>query len=302
METARAGETTIERTSTEAAAESCLRLLVGYDGRPGSRDALALAKSFAEHGVTELIVACVRPYWPSLVGVENFPTVIAEDERWVRRGATKVLGDIPFEVRVLAGGHETAGLKELAEAEGTDVIIVGSTHRGRAGRVCPGSVGDRVLDGSPCAVAIAPHGFADAEHSIERIAVGYDGSHAASVALTRAIGLAERHRASLLILGAVEISLGLAGFETRPPKEHQKADMKRHLSRARDAVPADVAVETRLIYGAPGHVLLEAAEGADLLVLGSRGNYGIVQRLLLGTVGTAAVRGASCPTLITPTA
>jgi nucleotide-binding universal stress UspA family protein len=291
----------LSKASAGARRASHLRLLVGYDG-PGSRDALALAKAFCETGGAELTVASVRPYWPALVGVENFPMVVEEDEKWIRRGATKVLGTIPFSARVLAGGHETAGLKELAEVEGADVIILGSTHRGPVGRVCPGSVGERVLDGAPCAVAVAPDGLADGDASIHQIAVGYDGSRASTVALRHAIGLAERLHASLLVLGAVEISLGLAGYETRQSKELQQARMEQHLQHALEMVPSTIEAQSRLLFGAPSRALVDAPNDTDLLVLGSRGNYGVVQRLVLGTVGTAAMRGATCPTLITPSA
>lgn len=132
-----------------------LRLLVGYDGRPASRDALSFAKALAETEQAELTVASVRGYWPGLLG-ESYELVVKEDERWISRGATEVLGDRPFSVRVLAGGHETTGLRELAEAEESDMIVVGSTHRGRVGRVCPGRIahGDRPRQadrGPPCA-------------------------------------------------------------------------------------------------------------------------------------------------------
>jgi nucleotide-binding universal stress UspA family protein len=304
MEPVRAFEATIEdapRAAIGVQGARHLRLLVGYDGQAGSRDALALAKAFCETGVTELTVASVRPYWPALVGVENLAMVVKEDEQWIRRGATKVLGTIPFSARAVPGGHETAGLKELAEAEESDMIVVGSTHRGRMGRVCPGSVGERVLDGAPCAVAIAPHGLANGDASIHEIAVGYDGSRASTVALRRAIGLAERCHASLVVLGAVEISLGLAGYETRQPKDLQQAEMEHHLERALEMVPSMIAAQSRLLFGAPARAIVDAAKGADLLVLGSRGSYSAIRHLALGTVGTAAMRCATCPTLITPT-
>jgi nucleotide-binding universal stress UspA family protein len=239
-----------------------LRLLVDSDGGSGSRDALALAKALAEGGEAEL-------------------TFISR--------------------RALAGVQGTAGLKELAEAEGSDVIVVGSGDRGKPGRACPGSVGERVLDGVPCAVAIAPRGLAEGDPLIAEIAVGYDGSRASTVALRRAIRLAERSNASLMVLGAVEISLGLAGYETERPKNLQQSDMEHHLKRALKMVPPAISARSRLLFGSPALVILDAAKGADLLVLGSRGSYSVLRRLALGSVGKAAVRGATCPTLITPT-
>lgn len=160
-----------------------LRLLVGYDGRPASRDALSFAKALARASEAELTVASVRGYWPDLLG-ESYELVVKEDEHWISRGATEVLGDIPFSVRVLPGGHEPVGLRELAATEGSDMLVVGSTHRGRVGRICPGSTGERLLDGATCAVVITPRGLADHEVSVREIAVGYDGSRASTVALS----------------------------------------------------------------------------------------------------------------------
>ena len=150
-------------------------------------------------------------------------------------------------------------------------------------------------------MAIAPRGLADSDFSIQTIAVGYDGSKASSTALHLAVGLAERTDASLLILGAVEISLGLAGFETRQPKGFQQAQMEHHLQRALESVPSTVSAESRLLFGEPAEMIVEAASEVDLLILGSQGSYGPIPRLMLGSVGAAVVRGAPSPTLITPT-
>jgi nucleotide-binding universal stress UspA family protein len=43
-----------------------------------------------------------------------------------------------------------------------------------------------------------------------------------------------------------------------------------------------------------------AAQGVDLLVIGSRGKHGPVHRVLLGSVSQAVMHRAPCPVLITP--
>lgn len=278
-----------------------LRLLVGYDGRPASRDALSFAKALAETGGAELTVASVRGYWPDLLG-ESYELVVKEDERWISRGATKMLGDTPFSVRVLAGGHETAGLQELAEAEGSDMIVVGSTHRGRVGRVCPGSVGERVLSEAPCAVAVAPRGLADRSFPdrswrFDTIAVGFDGSEQAQVALRTAVDLANLTGASLRILAVVDIDFAFDTETTRPGDEETR--VRRNLERAIEQARRSVAAEGQLLHGVPSHAIPAAAEDADLLVIGSRGHYGVARRLLLGSVAARVTRTAPCPTLIT---
>lgn len=273
-----------------------LRLLVGYDGRPASRDALTFAKALAEAQAVELTVASVRGYWPELLG-ESYEVVVKEDERWVSRGARGVLGNTPFEVRILAGGNETEGLRELAEAEESDMVVLGSTHRGRVGRVCPGSLGERVLSEAPCAVTVAARGLADRSFSFGTIAVGFDGSKQAQVALRTAIDLAERTGASLRILAVLDTNLA-SGAEGRPPSE-EKARVERRLAHAVKHARQSVEAEGQMLYGTPSHAIPEAAEGADLLVIGSRGHSGVARRLLLGSVAARVTRTAPCPTLIT---
>jgi nucleotide-binding universal stress UspA family protein len=280
-----------------AAPSRPLRLLVGYDGRPASRDALSFAKALGAANEIELTVASVRGYWPDLLG-ESYELVIKEDERWISRGATEVLGEMPFSVRVLAGGHETAGLRELAEAEESDMIVLGSTHRGRVGRVCPGSVGERVLSEAPCAVAVAPRGLADRSFRFGTIAVGIDGSKQSQVALQTAIDLAERTGASLRILAVVDTDR-VFGSESLPG-EDEKERIEGRLEHAVEHARRTVEAEGQILYGIPSHAVPDAAEDADLLVIGSRGHYGVARRLLLGSVAARVTRTAPCPTLITP--
>jgi nucleotide-binding universal stress UspA family protein len=275
-----------------------LRLLVGYDGRPASRDALSFAKALAKTQGAELTVASVRGYWPDLLG-DSYELVVKEDEHWIARGATEVLGDAPFAVRVVAGGHESAGLRELAEAEKSDMIVIGSTHRGRLGQVCPGSVGERVLSEAPCAVAVAPRGLAERSFRFDTVAVGFDGSREARVALRTAIGLAERAGASLRILSVVDANLA---FETdgAQPSRDEKERIERGLDRAVERARHTVEAEGQILYGSPSHAIPDAAKDADLLVIGSRGHYGVARQVLLGSVAARVVRTAPCPTLITP--
>jgi nucleotide-binding universal stress UspA family protein len=56
-------------------------------------------------------------------------------------------------------------------------------------------------------------------------------------------------------------------------------------------------VRSRVVQGHPAEVLLDAAAGADLLVVGSRG-HGAFAEALLGSVGQHCVRHAHCPVLV----
>jgi nucleotide-binding universal stress UspA family protein len=56
-------------------------------------------------------------------------------------------------------------------------------------------------------------------------------------------------------------------------------------------------VQRSVLRGYPARVLLDAAVGADLLVVGSRGRGGMVG-LLLGSVGQHVVTHAGCPVVV----
>jgi len=56
-------------------------------------------------------------------------------------------------------------------------------------------------------------------------------------------------------------------------------------------------VRSQVVNGYPAKVLLDAAAGADLLVVGSRGHGGFAEALL-GSVGQHCVHHAHCPVLI----
>ena len=62
-------------------------------------------------------------------------------------------------------------------------------------------------------------------------------------------------------------------------------------------IDTDVVVRPRVVEGRAGPVLVEAAEGADLLVVGNRGHGGLAEALL-GSVGQYCVRHAPCPVVI----
>ena len=279
------------------------RILVGFDERPAARDALALARCVAARTGAELTVASIRPYWPELIGSEEYARVLAADEAWIQRAAAKTLGGRAFKSHAVGGTQASEGLKGIALATGADLIVVGSTHRGALGRVLPGSVGERVLDNAPCAVAIAPRGLSEreSEPELSTIAVGYDGSRQAAVALELGTELAAAEGARLRILGAVDVRLDTAGLP-HSPDEIELARMRGALERAAASVPSGIEAEPRLLHGAPHYTLLEEAREADLLLLGSRGHYGRSRRLFLGSVAARVMREAPCPTLVTPAA
>ncbi len=274
------------------------RIVVGFDEHPASHDALLLARELSRWSGGELIVTSVRPYWPDLLGPAGYEKAVAEDEAWLRREISSLTPSDGLRAEVIDGNLQAEGLKHFAAEQDADLIVVGSTHRAHLGRVLPGSFGERVLNNAPCAVGVAPLGLAESGLDLRRVAIAFDGSMQATMALEVGISIAAPAGAELLVLAAVEVDV--IGLERERAEEREEARLTAHLQRAREKAAGRVPVSTELLHGSPGHVLVDAARTADLLVLGSRGHYGSARRLFLGSVAVQVTRRAPCAMLVTP--
>ena len=281
------------------------KVIVGFDASDQSDDALVLSQALAEVYGAELHVAVVLPrsrvpFETAIAGAE----VSAQLEERLYEFAQRRLETefIRASLDGERGGRSAArALYEYAEEQDADLIVVGSSHRGKVGRILPGSVGESLLRGAPCAVAVAPRGFARREHpGLGLIGIAYDGSEEADLALTEAARLSSSLGADLRVITVVP---PVAAFDaTAFMLEDLRADHRRFyreklekgVSRLRD-VPAETVLED----GDPAAVLAQQGIDLDLLVMGSRG-YGSVRSALLGAISSAVMRTAPCPVLITP--
>lgn len=254
-----------------------MRLLVGYDGSEGGRDALELAR----------VLGCV----------EQSTAVLGTTEPLSEEARERLEG-VEVETRALEAGWPAKAVVELAEAEGFDAIVVGAPHLGAVGRTVIGSVAESILHGAPCPVFVAPHGYAAAGHGpFGLIDVAYDGTPEARAALQRARALAESSGASLRLLTVVAPPVALpggVGYAPIEPPEPEKV-----LEDGVREAGAAVTIEGRKLDGPPARTLAEACADADLLVAGSRG-YGPVMRVLLGSVSSRLIVDAPCPVLVVP--
>lgn len=143
-----------------------------------------------------------------------------------------------------------------------------------------------------------------AVNSTGRIVVGLDGSEASRQALDWAIDQADKERRPLTLVHALggtppaytdaAIALPQQAYGALRAKGQDLLDA----ARARVSERAQgVDVDELLDFVDPRELLLEAGSGAAMLVVGSRGR-GPIRSLLLGSVGVALARHASCPVII----
>ena len=131
------------------------------------------------------------------------------------------------------------------------------------------------------------------------IVVGVDGFESSKAALRWAIRQARLTAAVVEAVTAWQIPAG-TGWVPSPDVPDYQEDAFAVLSEALTevcAIDPDVQICPRVVQGRAGQVLVDAAEGADLLVVGSRGHGGLTEALL-GSVGQYCVHRAPCPVVI----
>lgn len=189
-----------------------------------------------------------------------------------------------------------AGLHRVAEQNAMDLLVVGTCRHGLVGRVLLGDDTRASLDGAPCAVAIAPLGYAQTSTPIEVIGVGYDASPESDAALALARTLAAEIDAKVRVLSVVSALpyayAGLAPMDLG-------SQIETLLGEARNRVDALDGVEGRAAYGLPVEELTAFGEEVDLLLVGSR-SYGPARHLMLGSTSRHLTRTARCPLLVLP--
>jgi nucleotide-binding universal stress UspA family protein len=280
-----------------------MKLLIGVDKRQGGRDALNLAQALAigaaDEGAASAMVVTVLYGGPLPMEYALLPDSEAREAESVFTEAQKRLEGFEIETRAYGGGSPASILTTLAEQEEFDAIVVGSPHRSAFGQVMIGSVANSLLNGAPVDVAVAPRGYAQAEHGApQTIAVGYDGTPEAKVALRHAEELARRYNATIRVVTVIKPPVPApvmvpAAYTPQFPSEPDKV-----VNEGVNSIDPRLAADRVLLDGDPATKLARACEDeVDLLVVGSRG-YGPMTRVLLGSVSRQVVQKAPCPVLV----
>ena len=236
-------------------------ILVGIDGSPGARDALAFATRVAEATGAALRLASVFPYSdaPSRGAVPAYREFLRSDAQILLDRAAAAVEGPATATEAIAHTSPPHALHDLAERTGAALVVVGSTRRGPVGRVVPGSTAERLLHGSPCPVAIVPRGYAQAG-PIETIGVGYDGSDESEVALAAACQAAHRFGAGLRVMrvfGATRFGapalMTIPGGSTRSPSTRtSRRSSARAWTRPSPRCLPVLQAEPVFVVGAPG--------------------------------------------------
>lgn len=225
------------------------------------------------------------------VGVRHADSDLSE----ARRRAESVQPGLEIRAEAISLGA-AAALTEASESAA--LLVIGNRGLGAIKSVVLGGVADEVVTYASCPVVTVPHGV-DGPGDRDLV-VGMDGSEHSLAAAEFAVAHAARSGATVVAIWAWDLDLrhpvattgvpalpDFAGFDNdlRDTLESRLAPIRQRYPR--------VPLEARVVRGHAASVLLAAAEGAGLLVVGSRGHGGFM-RLLLGSTSHAVLRAAEC--------
>jgi nucleotide-binding universal stress UspA family protein len=282
-------------------------LVIGYQAQAGP-DLVAFARRWSRAAGEPVTFVSVYPGHAPL----GAGRVDAEWVAYNREEAERILGEaekqvgdaVPAHFHALAADSAAHGLHDLVEGLADDpaVVVLGSRKSRGSRRTNPGSTAERLLQGSPTAVALVPWGYeAAGDHDLARVSVAYVDTADGRVALRAACTIAERLHATLEVVSVVPDTRVVPSLgDVRRFGEEQRASFQASLDAAVAGLPAAVRATGRLLDGPTVDALADLTpDETDLLVCGSRG-YGPARRVLLGGVSSRVLRHARVPVVVVP--
>jgi nucleotide-binding universal stress UspA family protein len=272
------------------------KAIVGIDGLDGGRDAIKLAHQLTSPAGGELILANI--FMESVFPARGSAGIFAGGSH---RGSEDLLkaereqAGIDAQICPYSASYVGRGLHELADTVGADLLVVGSSHRGLIGRVLLGDELRKALNGAPCAVAVAPAGYAQRPSPFTEVGAGYDGSDEGRHALEVAREIAAEHGSRVSVFQA--LSPPRRGHGDAHPSDPDS--LEREIDRTREQLAALGGVEAHAAYGDPGEELALYGASLGLLVIGSRG-YGPRHRMMHGSTSRHLAHASRCPLLVLP--
>lgn len=255
------------------------KLVVGFDGSPGSCAALrwALAAAGAD-GAVEVVAV----WEPVATGVNPWVPAAAFDERILRDGfrdharsmALATAGESLIDLR-FPDGH--AGACVVAAAAGARCLVLGRRGHGGFAGLLLGSVADYALRHADGAVALVPG--RDAPPDSGRIVVGVDGSEPSVAALRWAASEAERRDRELVVL----LAWSFLEQPSALTPDYGADDARRYAAAVVARTLGERAVRLDVVNDRPAGALMDRSAAGDLVVVGGRG-LGAVRGALVGSV------------------
>lgn len=286
-------------------------IVVAVDGSEASATAVAWAANAAtkRNAPLKLVTAYTMPQFMYADGMvppqELYDELEKEALDKISNAREQVAGFNPDLVvgHIVVEGTPIDMLLELSET--ADIIVMGSRGLGGLSGLVLGSVSSAVVSHASCPVVVVrKDNNVTEENKYGPVVVGVDGSDISRKAMEYAFREAAARKAPLRAVHSwadQEIQTTLVGLSALQSQidavaEQERQMLDKELAGFRAQYP-DVEIEEVVSRDRPIQVLKEAAEDAQLLVLGSHGRGGF-KGMLLGSTSRALLQYSPCPMMV----
>ena len=285
-------------------------IVVGVDGSAASVTAVSWAARVAASRQLDLEIVhglqiAALGYGGAVAGIDVLIDAVRQEGERVVAVSRKVAASVDEDLVVTTETPVEAPAPLLVErSRRARMVVVAATGSGGFAGMLLGTIPATLVSHahSPVAVIRSRPGSAQVPESGPVVA-GVDGSPASEPAIATAFEEASSRGVPLVAVHAwTDVTYeDFYGTARIIPRWESVADDEERLLAQRlagwqEKYP-DVEIRRVLRRDRPRHALLEAAETAQLVVVGSRGRGGFTG-MLLGSTGQALVQHAGCPVLV----
>jgi nucleotide-binding universal stress UspA family protein len=279
------------------------KILVAVDGSETSTHALKESFNLAVDEKSWITVVAVVPYYQGdldMTGVGDLLAAMRKPAEDALTSAKKIAEEERALIKtVLEEGETYERILDVADAENSDLIIMGRRGLRRFERALVGSVTARVIGYSQRDVLVVP---LDTTIGWKKVLVATDGSRHSAVAVDHAINFAKSYGGELKILSVVDMPAELYGEAPELVEDLVKkaADYTARAAQKAEAAGIKAEVFVRETEAYQAIVGLASEQKVQTIVLGSHGRTGL-RRLLMGSVTEKVIGHAPCPVLVVKT-
>jgi nucleotide-binding universal stress UspA family protein len=278
-----------------------MRVLLATDG---SEEAVAAGEwllSFALPASAVVRVLSVAQLPPARQATELRHRLLERARQITREAHAGLARRWPSAEEKVSAGDPREEIMRAAEDLAADLVVLGARGLTLLRRILLGSVSTAVVRHAPCSVLVVK----GRPHSLRTVLLAVDGSADSFRAVRFLAALPLDPGLRLRLLSVVEMPLIATGPETASgltPLDQMLRDLQVQAEETLRRIEADfkgrvAAIESGVVVGRAGEEIVNAANDADLVVIGARG-LGAFGRLLLGSVSEYVLHHAACPVLI----